>query len=240
MSTHPSGAARPSASEPTRQTTMVFVPLAPLSALTSHASWLAHLPSALVPSPEKAAASGAKSAGKQPQTVRTEANPEAENSSFGEEGAGSIRKRAEHKINEAEHKINEAERQISEIERKVIHSLRKLKRPYESFKKTAQGKQGHAKRSAEKDGGGCAPNSRGRRGDNVRCNPAMQKTARDGQRYWHDKVKELRTDFDQARTAMTHNHFPEQRFMCSGMRSKQERFVLLCELCPSDMTSLVL
>jgi len=43
-----------------------------------------------------------------------------------------------------------------------------------------------------------------KRGVNTRKNPKMQKTARDGQRHWHDQVQEMRIPYDLALTGMVH------------------------------------
>ena len=97
----------------------------------------------------------------------------------------------EEKIMDAERKIDEAETKMSEIDRKIVDSLRKTKWPCDSFKNKSASLFKMSKKSAEE----CE--SRARRGHNVRSNPAMQKTARDGQRWWHVKVQELRSTFDQ-------------------------------------------
>ena len=66
-----------------------------------------------------------------------------------------------------------------------------------------------------------------RRGVNVRRNPQMQKTARDGQKHWHDKVQEMRLHYDMARTGMVHPQFAEQRFMCTVRNLKCQKESLL-------------
>jgi len=66
-----------------------------------------------------------------------------------------------------------------------------------------------------------------RRGENVRKNPQMQQTARDGQKHWHDKVQEMRTHYDLAHTGMVHPQFQEQRLMCSVRNLKCQKESLL-------------
>jgi len=66
-----------------------------------------------------------------------------------------------------------------------------------------------------------------RRGENVRKNPMMQSTARDGQRHWHEKVKDMRIQYDMAQTGMVHSHFAEQRFMCTVRNLKCQKESLL-------------
>ena len=65
------------------------------------------------------------------------------------------------------------------------------------------------------------------RGVNTRKNPQMQKTARDGQRHWHDKVQEMRIQYDLALTGMVHPQFAEQRFMCTVRNLKCQKESLL-------------
>jgi len=66
-----------------------------------------------------------------------------------------------------------------------------------------------------------------KRGVNVRKNPQMQKTARDGQKHWHDKVQEMRVQYDLAHTGMVHPQFAEQRFMCTVRNLKCQKESLL-------------
>jgi hypothetical protein len=65
------------------------------------------------------------------------------------------------------------------------------------------------------------------RGENVRNNPQMQKTARDGQKHWHEKVKQMRLQYDFSNTDMVHPQFGEQRFMCMELNLKCQKESLL-------------
>ena len=65
------------------------------------------------------------------------------------------------------------------------------------------------------------------RGENVRNNPQMQKTARDGQKHWHEKVKQMRLQYDASNTDMVHPQFGEQRFMCMELNLKCQKESLL-------------
>lgn len=65
------------------------------------------------------------------------------------------------------------------------------------------------------------------RGENVRKNPQMQKTARAGQKHWHDKVQDMRIQYDLAHTGMVHAQFAEQRFMCTVRNLKCQKESLL-------------
>lgn len=66
-----------------------------------------------------------------------------------------------------------------------------------------------------------------RRGENVRKNPQMQQTARDGQKHWHDKVQEMRMHYDLAHTGLAHPQFQEQRLMCNVRNLKCQKESLL-------------
>ncbi len=68
------------------------------------------------------------------------------------------------------------------------------------------------------------------RGTNVRCNPQMQKTARDGQKHWHEKVQHMRDQSDAANTEMAHKQFSEQRLMCMVRALKSQKESLLIYL----------
>jgi len=66
-----------------------------------------------------------------------------------------------------------------------------------------------------------------RRGQNVKGNPQMQKTARDGQKHWHDKVQQMRLDYENAQTSMTLPQFMEQRYYCTARNFKCQKESLL-------------
>ena len=66
-----------------------------------------------------------------------------------------------------------------------------------------------------------------RRGENVKGNPQMQKTARDGQKHWHDKCQQLRAEAEAAQTSATHPQFLEQRQMCSARNFKCQKESLI-------------
>jgi hypothetical protein len=66
-----------------------------------------------------------------------------------------------------------------------------------------------------------------KRGVSTRKNPQMQKTARDGQKHWHDKVQEMRIQYDLAHTGLVHPQFAEQRFMCTVRNLKCQKESLL-------------
>ena len=66
-----------------------------------------------------------------------------------------------------------------------------------------------------------------RRGENVRHNPKMQQTARNGQKHWHDKVHEMRTQYELARTEAVDPHFEQQRLTCRARNLKCQKESLL-------------
>ena len=66
-----------------------------------------------------------------------------------------------------------------------------------------------------------------RRGENVRHNPKMQQTARNGQKNWHDKVHEMRTRYELARTEAVDPHFEQQRLTCRARNLKCQKESLL-------------
>jgi len=67
-----------------------------------------------------------------------------------------------------------------------------------------------------------------RRGVNLRKNPKMQKMARDGQKHWHDKLMEMRVQYDMANIDMMHPQFAEQRLMCTvrDLKCQKESFLI--------------
>ena len=72
-----------------------------------------------------------------------------------------------------------------------------------------------------------APADSARRGVNLRKNPKMQKMARDGQKHWHDKLLEMRVQYDMANIDMIHPQFAEQRLMCTVRDLKCQKESLL-------------
>ncbi len=71
------------------------------------------------------------------------------------------------------------------------------------------------------------PADSARRGVNLRKNPKMQKMARDGQKHWHDKLMEMRVQYDMANIDMMHPQFAEQRLMCTVRDLKCQKESLL-------------
>ena len=69
-----------------------------------------------------------------------------------------------------------------------------------------------------------------RRGENVKGNPQMQKTARDGQKHWHEKAQELRAREQLAKTTETFPPFGDQRATCSALKLKSQKESLLIYL----------
>jgi len=77
--------------------------------------------------------------------------------------------------------------------------------------------------------------SSSRRGENVKCNPQMQKQARDGQKHWHAKVEQLRTDVaeeEEKSESAPCPHYQEQRVMCRtrNLKSQKESLLLFLQL----------
>jgi len=66
-----------------------------------------------------------------------------------------------------------------------------------------------------------------RRGENVKGNPQMQKTARDGQKHWHEKCLLLRAEAEAAQTSAERQEFHEQRQMCAARNFKCQKESLL-------------
>ena len=66
-----------------------------------------------------------------------------------------------------------------------------------------------------------------RRGENVKGNPQMQKTARDGQKHWHEKCQQLRCEAEEARTTTVLPQFQDQRQMCTARNLKCQKESLL-------------
>jgi hypothetical protein len=84
--------------------------------------------------------------------------------------------------------------------------------------------------STPSEGGDQHGAQRGPRGTNVRSNPQMQKTARDGQKHWHEKVQHMRDQYDAANTEMAHKQFSEQRLVCMVRALKCQKESLLIYL----------
>jgi len=69
-----------------------------------------------------------------------------------------------------------------------------------------------------------------RRGENVKGNPQMQKTARDGQKHWYEKAQELRARDLLAQATVTFPPFGDQRATCSVLKLKSQKESLLIYL----------
>lgn len=61
------------------------------------------------------------------------------------------------------------------------------------------------------------------RGTNLKGNPQMQKTARDGQKHWQNKAQELRAHALHTKTNDSCESFEEQRLMCSARNFKCQK-----------------
>ena len=55
----------------------------------------------------------------------------------------------------------------------------------------------------------------------------MQKTARDGQKHWHEKCQQLRCEAEEARTTTVLPQFQDQRQMCTAGNLKCQKESLL-------------
>ena len=66
-----------------------------------------------------------------------------------------------------------------------------------------------------------------RRGENVKGNPQMQKMARDGQRHWQDKCKQLPAEAEEAGTSTADAQFQIQRHTCAARNLKCQKESLL-------------
>ena len=79
--------------------------------------------------------------------------------------------------------------------------------------------------------------SSSRRGENIKCNPQMQKQARDGQKHWHEKVQQLRAEA--AGTSAVCPQYQEQRLMCRARNLKSQKESLLIFLQLSTQKGLI-
>jgi len=78
-----------------------------------------------------------------------------------------------------------------------------------------------------------------RRGENVKDNPQMQKTAREGQKHWHDKVQQMRAVSEEAQTPMARAEFAEQRYYCTARKLKSQKESLLIFLQTATQQNLI-
>ena len=96
-----------------------------------------------------------------------------------------------------------------------------------AFSRTSSAAGGFSRTSSA--GGFSRTSSAGttRRGENVKGNPQMQRTAREGQKHWHEKCQVLRAEAEAAQTSAERPEFHAQRQMCAARNFKCQKESLL-------------